>query len=332
MLIAYLFLSVTIICTAIFMVFRLIRQEQKLELKLKLGENNDPIITKSPSPITAREVLKRLNIDEKETAAESNSQSQIAQKPVTETPAVNQKESELLIKYEETAAEYQDLQLKYEKLSSLLNEKIGLADKHEKSLNHELKNRKEFNKVKDILEKELKDHRDKAKDLQASLTTAQTEVQSHLKRITQLEENINKLEKNIMAKDEEIITAQGEIQSERARAAELITQLQKNEEILREKDKKIENLVERLRTHPLPAEQVAPPSPSSVTDTNPEKTDNNSPSTEDGTPSIPDNPVEGTNGMDVNNIFPCHTSSTFGANELNSVLLTTHNGKSPTQN
>lgn len=341
MLIAYLFLSVTIISAAIFVVFGLIHNEQKLERKLKLGEGTDPPLQKSPSIITPAEVLKRLNIVENaaapKTSASTASSSPMAsgiaipEIPKEEANKSNQAESELLIKYEDSIAQYRDLQTKYEKLSSLLEERTSLAEKSEKSLNHELKNRKEFNKIKDILERELKEYRDKTKELQASLTTAQIESQSQLKRIIQLEENITKLEKNILAKDEEIKTAQGEIQTERIRAAELITQLHKNQEILREKDKKIEGLVERLKTHSLPPEQTSSERPAPVTDVDQTTTTENKSSDSGGGDSTiaPNSPAEGTNGMDVNNVYPSRDSSTFVTTELTSLSMTTHDRKSP---
>ncbi len=87
---------------------------------------------------------------------------------------------------------------KYQRLDRLFNEKSAALEKSEESLQNELNNRKEFNKVKDILEKELKDHKDKASNIQVELTVARAETEGYKKRISQLEEKITKLEKTVV--------------------------------------------------------------------------------------------------------------------------------------
>lgn len=97
-----------------------------------------------------------------------------------------------------------ELKEKYELLDRLFKEKSSTLEKAEESLQNELKNRKEFNKVKDILEKELKDTKDKARNVQAEMSAFQTEAESYQKRINQLEEKVTKLEKIVITKEDEI--------------------------------------------------------------------------------------------------------------------------------
>ncbi len=98
----------------------------------------------------------------------------------------------------EATLELSQLKEKYERLEKLLNEKSESLEKSEKTLEAELRNRKEFNKVKDILEKEIKDHKVKIKDLQIEATNAQTETGGFKNRVNQLETKVTKLEKNIL--------------------------------------------------------------------------------------------------------------------------------------
>lgn len=97
-----------------------------------------------------------------------------------------------------------ELKEKYDLLDRLFKEKSSALEKAEESLQNELKNRKEFNKVKDILEKELKDTKDKARNVQAEMSAFQTEAENYQKRINQLEEKVTKLEKIVITKEDEI--------------------------------------------------------------------------------------------------------------------------------
>ncbi|OGX33522.1 MAG: hypothetical protein A2787_03875 [Omnitrophica WOR_2 bacterium RIFCSPHIGHO2_01_FULL_48_9] len=89
------------------------------------------------------------------------------------------------------------LKEKTDKLETLLNEKNQALEKIEKELSGEIKNHKEFNKVKDALEKELKDSKVRARDLQIELTSAETETAGFKNRVNQLELKVTKLEKTI---------------------------------------------------------------------------------------------------------------------------------------
>jgi len=89
--------------------------------------------------------------------------------------------------------QYDELQDNHSRLDTLFQEKCSALNKTESFLDNELTNRKEFNKVKDLLEKELKESRDKSRNLKIELANSQTEAQSHLKRIEQLEIVVAKL-------------------------------------------------------------------------------------------------------------------------------------------
>ncbi|GEM_PF-3273302 len=108
-----------------------------------------------------------------------------------------------------------ELKEKYEKLDSLFKEKSSELEKIQRSLETELRTRKEFNKVKDILEKELKDVKDRSHNVQIELISAKTETEGCQKRINQLEAKVTKLEKEILRKEQEIenlIKKQGKLE------------------------------------------------------------------------------------------------------------------------
>lgn len=102
------------------------------------------------------------------------------------------------------AAKIEEWKGKYERLDKIFNEKSAALAKSEESLQNELSNRKEFNKLKDMLEKELREAKDKARSVQVELNAAKTDAEGSKKRIAQLEEKITKMEKAILGKDDEI--------------------------------------------------------------------------------------------------------------------------------
>ncbi len=113
-------------------------------------------------------------------------------------------EEEKIDKEIELTSQLNELKEKHETLDKLFKEKSAALEKSEEALQNELKNRKEFNKVKDILEKELKETKDKARSLQVDLNNAGTEAEGHKSRVNQLEERVTKLQKTILEKDDEI--------------------------------------------------------------------------------------------------------------------------------
>ncbi len=178
-------------------------------------------------------------------------------------PASTQAESELSLKYDELLAEQKELKTQYGKLENLFAEKSLGLEKSERTLTNELKNQKEFNKIKDILEKEIKDAKDKIRDLQTELSTAQTETQTQLKRVSQLEEKVKKLEMDVLTSEAAINDGQAGIQLARKHATELEEKLRSNQNQILEKNLKIEDLVNRLKDLPniFPGNTLENPAP-----------------------------------------------------------------------
>ncbi len=93
---------------------------------------------------------------------------------------------------------------KYQRLDKLFQEESAALTKAEELLQAEVNNRKGFNKLKDILEKELKDAKDKTRITQVELNASQAEGERYKERINYLEEKVTRLEKAIFAKEEEM--------------------------------------------------------------------------------------------------------------------------------
>ena len=134
------------------------------------------------------------------------------------TPGVSlSKDEEKHIEEEiDLTLQFHELKEKYERLDSLFKEKSSELEKAQRSLETELRTRKEFNKVKDILEKELKDVKDRTHNLQIELISAKTEAEGYQKRINQLETKVTQLEKEILQKEEameELLKKQAKIES-----------------------------------------------------------------------------------------------------------------------
>lgn len=120
-------------------------------------------------------------------------------------PKALSKEEELKIEKEiEVSSQLDELKEKHERLDKLFKEKSDEFIKIQAALDAELRNRKEFNKVKDILEKEISDTKDKLRKAQVETSTAKTEADSYKKRINILEEKTTRLEKDIISKEHEI--------------------------------------------------------------------------------------------------------------------------------
>ena len=109
------------------------------------------------------------------------------------------------IEQEESVAVIRDPELleKCDKLEALITEKNQELEKKDKALAAELSAKKEFNKIKDILEKELKETRDRAHKTQLEVKAAQAESEGCKKRIEQLEEKIKNKDDTIKQKEKE---------------------------------------------------------------------------------------------------------------------------------
>ncbi len=146
-----------------------------------------------------------------------------------------------------------NLKEKYEKLDILLKEKTDALEKAEKALAVELRNRKEFNKVKDLLEKELKDDRVKYRDLQVQIGTAQMEATGYKSRVNQIELKVSKLEKTVTEQEHQLKEKDEKIFDRETKLKELTDKL---------------SAKEKLETLKVPAEpplQAAPEPPAQET-------------------------------------------------------------------
>lgn len=166
-----------------------------------------------------------------------------------EAPSVpSAEESDLLMESEDLKVQNKEIQKKHDKLDTLLSEKTAALEKSEKTLSHELKNSKEFNKVKDVLEKELKDTKDKNKNMQNEMSTVQAEVQTQLNRVNILEKKVTDLDKESLAKEDAIKEAKSKTEKEKQHSAELKEKIAQHDEIVQTKDKKIADLVNQIAT------------------------------------------------------------------------------------
>jgi hypothetical protein len=101
-------------------------------------------------------------------------------------------------------AQLDEIKEQNKNLAKLFKEKSSTLEKAEESLENELRNRKEFNKLKDILEKELKESKDTSRELQMELSGIKAESESYQRRVGLLEEKVTGLEKQIIQKDDEV--------------------------------------------------------------------------------------------------------------------------------
>ncbi len=125
--------------------------------------------------------------------------------PVAPQAALSAAEEKKIEQEIDLAAQIEEWKEKYERLDKLFNEKSAALTRSEESLQTEVNNRKEFNKLKDMLEKELREAKDKARNVQVELNVARSETDGNKKKINQLEEKIIKIEKAVLGKDEEIV-------------------------------------------------------------------------------------------------------------------------------
>src|SRR3989338_1219764 len=118
--------------------------------------------------------------------------------------SLSNQEEKSIDKEIELSAEISDLKEKCSHLESMLKEKTADLETAQTSLENELKNHKDFNKVKDILEKDLKEAKDKSRSIQVEVSNAQSEGERYKKRITLLEEKVTRLEKGLLEKEDKI--------------------------------------------------------------------------------------------------------------------------------
>ena len=99
-----------------------------------------------------------------------------------------------------------DWQSRYGKLETLFQEKSLEFEKLEKALENEIKNRTEFDVIKEILETQITKNKEKYRQLQMELVIVQNEKEEYRSKIVQLENDILE-KKRIIATQQEKINA-----------------------------------------------------------------------------------------------------------------------------
>lgn len=161
------------------------------DLSAKGGKYNEDDINSIPQATPFPSLREHLEIEEKKNQPDVGTSSMTTQavdsKP-KEKVNLTQSEQESIDQEINSSLALDELNNKQNKLEQLIKEKNEQLEKTQKALDSEINNRKEFNKVKDLLEKELKDTRDKSKVLQKEVGELQQENQNYKQQITQLEE------------------------------------------------------------------------------------------------------------------------------------------------
>jgi len=100
--------------------------------------------------------------------------------------------------------DFDELQKKYDRLDELLNEKNQDLEKTQESLSRELRNRNEFEKIKNVLEEELMAVKGRSRNFQGEIANISQESENQKKRIFELEEKAESLGQNLLKKEEEV--------------------------------------------------------------------------------------------------------------------------------
>lgn len=103
----------------------------------------------------------------------------------------------------ESSAQLEEWKKKYEKLDALFKEKSQQLEKAGNSLDNEIKNREDFFKLKAILESEIKEVKDRARDLQHALKNARMETEQQKLQAEQLKNKVTELEETIQEKNQD---------------------------------------------------------------------------------------------------------------------------------
>ena len=192
-----------------------------------------------------------------------------------------------------------ELQEKYAGLEKRFNEKQAELDRNEKALKEEIKKRKEFNQVKDQLEKEVRDAKDKFHEIELKRDDAVREMESWKRRADQLEGKVNRRQKEVLQKENEAERARKEFEEEKKRSTTLMDQLNQKEALIKDKDNEIAVLAQKLKKGGmLPAEEEAPAPEAAPAEAPTEATESVSPSERAGpvgrpsTEEIPEAPSE----------------------------------------
>ncbi|OGX20704.1 MAG: hypothetical protein A2Y04_05065 [Omnitrophica WOR_2 bacterium GWC2_45_7] len=140
------------------------------------------------------------------------------------TPLTEEEEKNIMQEIEFTT-QLSELKEKHDTLDRILRDKNNELEQSRQTLEIELKNKKDYNKVKDILEKDLKEIKERARTLQGELAASQAENEGHKKRVHQLETKTSTLEKHITQKEEEITALNKQLQDLRKNSKSTTTSL-----------------------------------------------------------------------------------------------------------
>lgn len=165
-----------------------------------------------PQPQEASPLSILNNIIERKPGEDMNSSVQL-DKPPTGTASIQTVAEEDVISDEDAKRIDKEIQLttdlnewkeKYARIDTLFTEKSSALEKAKESLENELNHRKEFNKIKDLLEKELKESKERTRNAQQELNAARSEGEAHKKRVLLLEEKIARLEKTLLEEKDKL--------------------------------------------------------------------------------------------------------------------------------
>lgn len=112
------------------------------------------------------------------------------------------KPSESMERELEASSQLEALKAKYKKLDEMFQEKSEELQKADNTLMNEMKNRQDFDKLKELLEGELRDVKGRARELQQSLRDARMETEFQKNQAVELKEQISQLEVNLDKKDD----------------------------------------------------------------------------------------------------------------------------------
>ena len=226
---------------AAFIVVRSEKKEKELAAK-----------SKGPEAVTPLSVLQNVGLSLNESGQKILSEEMIPLPPQEDVPQksiISVEEEEILDREIEVAAELSTLKEKHERLERLFNEKQLELEAVDNNLKSEVKNRKEFNRVKDILEKELRDVRDRSHELSNKTKEAEARSENLTRRIEQLEKKLTATEKELLVKEDEVKKLLNDIIQQQKIIDEA------NEKI-KHKDEKIAVLVDRVTTEGEKTEQA----------------------------------------------------------------------------
>lgn len=206
-------------------------------------------VLKQPSPkskkdaVTPASVLKNVGLE----SGSGHEQASVSARDNFHGIELSNEEEKNLEEEISLSAELSELKEKYVILDKLFKEKQNEFELVQRELKNEIKGRKEFNKIKDLLEKELRDVKDGHNSLRNDIASAETKSMSFQRRIEQLEGRVTSKEKEIAGKEKEVEKKSEENRKVKEELAEVSKRLSSRESDIREKDKMIASLAKHVK-------------------------------------------------------------------------------------